>query len=139
MRLVERTKWNIRQAKIDRLDCDKERAEKEKASKGLVEIRKEVERLQEKHRKWKEVIRQRDLDLSKAKEDMEVEQGIAESMRLELERIKGLMVTKDEELAKKAEELERVNKALETVEKDAVITYQDSVDKYKSLRISKTN
>lgn len=38
MRLVERTKWNICQAKAERLDCDKERADTEKAVKGLGEV-----------------------------------------------------------------------------------------------------
>ena len=131
MRLVERTKWNIRQAKIDRLECDKERTEKGKALKGLAEIKKKVERLQEELRKGKEALRQRDRDLSKTKEDIEVEQGITESMRLEMDRVKDLVAVRDEELKKKTEEIERVTKALETVAKEAVITYQDCVDKYK--------
>ena len=131
MGLVERTKRNMLLAKTERQGRDKEKTDRRKVEMALGEARKEAERLQEELRKGNEKLEQYGSDLSKAKEDLEVEQGISESMRTEVERINAMLAKKDEELQKEKAELRKINEILEKTEKEANITYRDCVEKYK--------
>nr|XP_017238832.1 PREDICTED: uncharacterized protein LOC108211678 isoform X2 [Daucus carota subsp. sativus] len=124
MGLVERTRQKMLLIKTERQDRNKERSSRREAEKTLGEVRKELETLQEESKR-------READLSKAREDLEVEQGISESIRLEVERMSGLVVKKDEELQRAKEELRNITETLERTEKEVNITYQDCVEKYK--------
>ena len=131
MGLVERTKRNMLQAKTERQGRDKEKADRRKAETALGEARKETERLQEELRKSNEKLKQYGSDLSKAKEDLEVEQGMSESLRIEVERMNVMLAKKDQELQKEEAELKKVTEILEKTEREANITYRDCVEKYK--------